>query len=66
MKMTMAATSAPTSGRPSSRLDRPRVTRLEASDGAAGGGSVLTGVLMTAPVLFGGGRIGWTRPPQEG
>src|SRR3954451_2129915 len=41
MKMTIAATSAPTSGRASSRLDRPSVTRFEASDGAAAGG-VLT------------------------
>ena len=41
MKMTIAATRAPTSGRASSRLDRPSVTRFEASDGAAAGG-VLT------------------------
>ena len=36
MKMTTAATRAPISGRASSRLDRPRETRLEASEGAAG------------------------------
>ena len=38
MKMTMAATRAPTSGRASRRLDRPRVTRFEDSAGADGGG----------------------------
>src|ERR687894_111252 len=41
MKRTIAATRAPTSGRASSRLDKPSVTRFEASDGAAAGG-VLT------------------------
>src|SRR5689334_5787623 len=57
MKMTIAATRAPISGRASSRFDQPSVTRLDASGGAEGDGSVLTGVLlMTAPVLFGGGR----------
>ena len=40
MKMTMAATRAPTSGRASSRLDRPRVTRLEASAGTVEVGGV--------------------------
>ena len=34
MKMTTAATSAPTSGRASSRFDRPSLTRLDASAGA--------------------------------
>ena len=73
MKMTIAATRAPISGRASSRFDQPRVTRLDASAGAAGEGSVLTGVLlMTAPVLFGGGRAAqtgcqatWTAGPLE-
>ena len=41
MKITTAATRAPTSGRASRRLDRPSVTRFDASDGAAVGG-VLT------------------------
>ncbi len=41
MKMTIAATRAPTSGRASSRLDKPSVTRFDASAGAAAGG-VLT------------------------
>src|SRR6478672_2351160 len=63
MKMTIAATRAPISGRASSRFDQPRVTRLDASAGAEGEGSVLTGVLlMTAPVLFGGGRAAQTDP----
>ncbi len=44
MKMTMAATKAPTSGRPSSRVVQLTWTRLEASAGV--GGAVLTGVLM--------------------
>src|SRR3954447_25795122 len=62
MKMTIAATSAPISGRASSRLDKPKETRLDASEGAAGDGSVLTGVLMTAPVLFHGAGPEATRP----
>src|SRR3954447_2175546 len=37
MKMTTAATRAPTSGRASKRLERPRVTRLDGSAGADGG-----------------------------
>jgi hypothetical protein len=37
MKMTMAATRAPTSGRASKRLDRPRVTLFDDSVGADGG-----------------------------
>ena len=41
MKITTAATRAPTSGRASSRFDRPSVTRFDDSDGAAAGG-VLT------------------------
>jgi hypothetical protein len=41
MKITTAATRAPTSGRASKRLDSPSVTRFDASDGAAAGG-VLT------------------------
>src|SRR5690242_11828860 len=70
-KMTIAATRAPISGRASSRLVQPRVTRLDASVGAGGDGSVLTDVLlMTAPVLFGGGRAAWSdstaRPPGGG
>src|SRR3954453_7671365 len=64
MKMTIAATRAPISGRARSRFDQPRVTRLDASAGAGGDGSVLTGVLlMTAPVLFGGDRV---RPDRSG
>ena len=35
MKMTIAATNAPTSGRANSRLDQPSLTRLDASAGAA-------------------------------
>src|SRR6478736_593729 len=63
MKMATAATRAPISGRASSLFDQPSVTRLDASAGAEGGGSVLTGVLlMTAPVLFGGGRAAQTAP----
>src|SRR6478736_3484187 len=42
IKMTIAATRAPTSGRASSRLDRPSLTRFEASDGAPAAGGVLT------------------------
>ena len=37
IKMTIAATAAPTSGRASSRLDRPSLTRLDASAGAPAG-----------------------------
>src|SRR3954453_18558074 len=62
MKMTIAATRAPISGRANSRLDRLRVTRFEASEGAVPV-SVLRGVLMTAPALFdvvGAGLV--TRP----
>src|SRR6476469_4209764 len=42
MRITIAATRAPTSGRASSRLDRPSFTRFEASDGAPAAGGVLT------------------------
>src|SRR5690242_19631145 len=67
MKMTIAATRAPISGRANNRLDQPSVTRLEASAGADGDGSVLTGVLlMTAPVLFGGGRARQDHPWKDG
>jgi len=41
MKITIAATSAPISGRASSRFDRPRVTRLEDSAGADGGAALV-------------------------
>src|SRR3954453_2296867 len=48
MKITMAATSAPTSGRASRRLDRPRLTRFDDSAGADGGvdGGVVWAVLL--------------------
>ena len=46
MKMTMAATSAPTSGRASNRLDRPRVTRLDDSAGADGGGALVVWLMV--------------------
>src|SRR5690348_12093909 len=51
MKMTIAATRAPTSGRARIRFDRPNFTRLDASDGAAFEVS-FTGVLITAPVVL--------------
>ena len=37
MKMTIAATAAPTSGRASSRFDSPSFTRFDASAGAPAG-----------------------------
>src|SRR5689334_21466701 len=55
MKITIAATNAPTSGRASSRFERLSVTRLDASEGAPAR-SVLRGVLMSTPVLSGGCR----------
>jgi hypothetical protein len=42
MKITIAATNAPTSGRASSRFDNPSFTRLDASAGAPAAGGVLT------------------------
>ena len=46
MKMTIAATSAPTSGRASSRLDRPRVTRFDDSAGADGGVALVVWLMV--------------------
>ena len=40
MKITIAATGAPTSGRASSRFDKPSFTRFEASAGAPAGAGV--------------------------
>src|SRR6476661_2134940 len=46
MKMTMAATSAPISGRASRRLDRPSWTRFDDSAGAAGGGALVVWLMV--------------------
>src|SRR4051794_19234322 len=56
MKMTMAATSAPISGRASRRLDRPSWTRFDASVGAPAGAVLTVWLMLSSEVRATGGQ----------